>query len=151
YQRVEIGPEFETPKGKEQTNPVMALMEEYAAAVKRENYLAKYPRLKHPTQIEFKDAEYVGSAECKSCHAHAFSVWKKVHKGEGGKRRGHPVVYESLVEAKRPPNRQFDGECISCHVVGFPYETGFKDAKTSKHLLGVGCESCHGPCSDHVA
>jgi len=36
-------------------------------------------------------------------------------------------AYESLVKAKNPSHRQYDPECISCHVVGFGYKTGFTD------------------------
>jgi hypothetical protein len=57
-----------------------------------------------------------------------------------------------LVDARKPSLRQYDGECIVCHVVGFGYQTGFKseDDAASKKLMNVGCESCHGPCSEHV-
>jgi Cytochrome c554 and c-prime len=46
--------------------------------------------------------------------------------------------------------RQFDAECIVCHTVGFGYETGYKTEKDTPHLKNVGCESCHGPASEHV-
>src|SRR5262249_40138046 len=47
-------------------------------------------------------------------------------------------------------NRQFDGECIVCHVTGFGYKTGFTKEADTPYLKGVGCESCHGPASMHV-
>ena len=54
-------------------------------------------------------------------------------------------------------SRHHDPECLSCHVTGwnaqnyFPYESGYLDLKASEHLLGNGCENCHGPGSAHVA
>jgi hypothetical protein len=35
-------------------------------------------------------------------------------------------------------------------VIGFGYQTGFTDAVSTPKLVGVGCESCHGPASLHV-
>src|SRR5439155_23082086 len=61
YQLVKMAPEYETPAGKEKGHPLMDLMEDYALEVKDGNYLAKYPRRKHPTQLSFPKAEYVGS------------------------------------------------------------------------------------------
>src|SRR5262249_15014362 len=158
YQRVEIGENFETPAGKDHTNPVIALMESYAATVKKEDFLSKHPRQKHPVQIELPNSRYVGSERCKTCHKHAYEIWEN----EKGLKTlaPHARAYERLVtEAKRPSNRQFDPECITCHVVGYKYQTGFtsldekqpaKQLEMNRKLTGVGCESCHGPASEHV-
>ncbi len=63
----------------------------------------------------------------------------------------HAEAYDALVnKAKRPTLRQFDGECITCHVTGFGYKTGFVNPEKTRDLLNVGCESCHGPASLHV-
>jgi len=45
-----------------------------------------------------------------------------------------------------------DKLCVSCHVTGYGQADrgGFKDAASSAHLLGVQCEACHGPGSNHV-
>ena len=49
-------------------------------------------------------------------------------------------------------NRQYDAECVVCHVTGFGYKSGFADEKSGKELKldNVGCESCHGPGLAHV-
>ena len=150
YQLVSLGPEWETPEGKEKDNPVMALMEDYAKKVKDRNYLTKFPRSKHPVQLTFANAKYIGSEACGNCHKHAYEVWKKVDK-DG---HSHSHAFKSLEEAKHPSLRQFDGECISCHVVGFQHNTGYGDPANKERvnlkLLNVGCESCHGPGSDHA-
>src|SRR5262249_2244015 len=59
-------------------------------------------------------------------------------------------AYETLVNATRPSNRQYDGECLVCHTIGFDQKSGWLDKNKPKFLGGVGCESCHGPCSMHV-
>jgi hypothetical protein len=92
-------------------------------------------------QLAFSKAEYVGSQGCKSCHRTEYEKWEK---------SGRANAFDTLVKATRPKNRQYDGECVVCHVVGFGYEKGYADEKTTPLLKYVGCESCHGPCSEHV-
>jgi hypothetical protein len=142
YELVSLGPQYETPAGKEADNPIHALLEEYARTVKAGDYLARYPQTNHPVQVQFPGSTYVGSQKCKACHTHAYDVWMK---------SGHAHAYETLVtKAHRPSLRQFDGECVVCHTVGFGYTGGFTDEPRTPHLKDVGCETCHGPGSLHV-
>src|SRR5262249_3702664 len=107
-------------------------------------YLAKYRPTKLPSQVDKpadQKPEYVGSDRCMKCHESAYEIWKK---------SPHSHAYQSLVDAKNPSNRQYDGECIVCHTVGFTYASGFRNEKDTPTLLNVGCESCHGPASQHV-
>jgi hypothetical protein len=88
--------------------------------------------------------KFVGSAKCESCHEESYRVWKKSK---------HAKAYATLVNADPP--RNFDPECISCHVVGwhptkyFPYEGGFLSKEKTPHLTDVGCEACHGAGEAH--
>jgi hypothetical protein len=141
YQMVRLGPECETPAGKEADNPVLKLLEDYTREVKEGNYLAQYPKTDHPIQRMFKGAAYVGSEKCKECHKQAYKIWKE---------SPHARAYASLVKAQRPSLRQFDGECVVCHVTGFEYTGGYADEKTTPHLKENGCENCHGPGSLHI-
>jgi hypothetical protein len=154
YELIEIGPSFETPEGQEKDNPIHALLQKYAEEVRDKNDLAKYPHdARHPVQVTFPKAEYVGSEACQDCHPHAYKIWLA---------HPHSRAYQTLENrAKRPSLRQYDGECIQCHVTGwspgtidtgpgFGYRTGFTNEKDTPHLKGVGCESCHGPASLHV-
>ncbi len=90
--------------------------------------------------------KFVGTAKCKSCHEESYKVWKK---------SGHAKAWQTLVELNPP--RNFDPECIACHVVGWspqnyrPLESGFLSEKETPHLIDVGCETCHGPGEKHVA
>jgi hypothetical protein len=146
YQLVEIGPQYETPKGQDASNPIHALLQDYAQSVKNKNLLAEFTKnpSKHPTQLHLPGSTYVGSDKCKNCHehAHAYQVWAN---------SAHAHAYDSLVKkAVRPTLRQFDGECVRCHVTGFGYESGFVNENDTPKLLNVGCEACHGPASQHV-
>jgi Cytochrome c554 and c-prime len=147
YEIVSLGEEFETPPGQDATNPIIhEVMEKYAAEVKKNNFLARWPRTPHPVQLQYKDAVYVGSEKCKKCHESAYQVWRK--KDEQG--RSHSVAYHSLETATRPSLQQYDPECVRCHVVGLGHLKGFQDEKTTPHLKDVGCEVCHGPGSPHL-
>jgi hypothetical protein len=120
----------------------MDLLEDYALDVKNGNFLSKFPRRKHPVQLAFPQAEYVGSEACKKCHRQEYEKWEKTP---------HAHAYQTLaVKAEHPKNRQFDGECLACHVVGFGIDKGFANEVKTPYLKNVGCESCHGPCSEHV-
>ena len=58
---------------------------------------------------------------------------------------------------KVDPPRNFDPECISCHVVGwnpeqfFPYVGGFRSEQETPQLKNTGCEDCHGSGQKHAA
>lgn len=143
YELVSLGPEYKTPPGKDADNPALELLERYAAEVKKRNYLAVYKRILHPIQQEpkYKAAKYVGSERCKKCHEESYKVWKD---------SPHSHAYASLEKATRPGLRQYDGECVVCHVTGFGHDLGFTDEVTTPLLKNNGCENCHGPASLHV-
>jgi hypothetical protein len=141
YQLLKIGPEYKTPPGQDATNPILALMDEYAKKVKDGNYLQHYSQTKHPVQVHFADAKYVGSEACKKCHKYAYEVWEKSK---------HAQAFHTLETATRPSLRQLDGECVICHVTGFEFLTGYRNEQATPQLKNVGCESCHGPGSEHA-
>jgi hypothetical protein len=141
YQLLRIGPEYKTLPGKDADNPILEELEKYARKVRDDNYLQMYSQTKHPIQLAFPNSKYVGSQACQKCHPFAFQVWQNSK---------HAQAFQTLVNAKRPSLRQFDGECVQCHVIGFEYNTGYRNQKDTPQLKDVGCESCHGPGSEHV-
>jgi hypothetical protein len=141
YELAQLGPEYKTPEGQDATNPMLALLERYSKEVKSRNKLAEYPKVPHPIQQQFPKSSYVGSAKCKSCHRESYSVWLA---------SPHSHAYATLEKATRPCLRQYDGECVKCHVTGFDYQSGFRDEVSTPKLKDNGCENCHGPCSEHV-
>jgi len=86
------------------------------------------------------NGRFVGSKKCQACHEKSYDIWKKSK---------HASAYDTLVELVPP--RNFDPECVSCHVVGwhptrfFPYQSGFESLEKTPHLTNTGCEDCHGP------
>lgn len=143
YALVQMSEDYLTPEGKESENPVARLMERYTKELERDKYLEKHPQVNHPFQAAEPEStpRYVGSEKCERCHQSAYKIWKE---------SGHGHAYKTLVDAKNPSNRQFDPECIVCHTVGYGYKGGFVSLEKSPTLVNVGCESCHGPGSEHL-
>ena len=83
-------------------------------------------------------AGYAGSESCAACHATAYKIWQQ---------SSHARAFESLVARKSDA----DPNCIGCHSVGFGTPTGYRREYAGSKLANVGCESCHGPGSEHVS
>lgn len=82
------------------------------------------------------EPHYVGAAQCKSCHAAAYTFWTT---------RPHAKAYETLSSQFK----EYNLECVGCHVTG--YERPGGSTVTHNALLrGVQCEECHGPGSQHL-
>lgn len=143
YTIVQMSEDYLTPDDQAAGNPIVKLMETYAAELKRDDYLSRYPQMVHPFQAAVPDSSpaFVGSEKCKKCHASAYAVWQSTP---------HSHAWQTLADAKRPSLRQHDPECIICHTVGFGTKGGFIDADKTPILKDVGCESCHGPSSEHL-
>ncbi|MCY3720916.1 MAG: multiheme c-type cytochrome [Candidatus Poribacteria bacterium] len=81
---------------------------------------------------------YVGSQACATCHRKEFDQWAHT---------SHATAFNTLLTV----GKQFYPECVSCHVTGFRYETGYQIGTEEKqHLIDVGCETCHGPGKQHI-
>jgi hypothetical protein len=83
-------------------------------------------------------AQYVGSESCVNCHPSAAKIWHS---------SGHGQAFATLLK------RQADADpnCLGCHTVGFGSPSGYRREFHAERLINVGCESCHGPGSVHVA
>jgi hypothetical protein len=104
-------------------------------------------RLAGMTTLQRDDtARYVGNNTCLVCHVTA-------HTGHAKSKHAH--AYETLVKK----GYHHDPDCLRCHVVGPGLPDGFKRRGESlaqrepiqRDLAQVGCESCHGRGSTHVA
>jgi hypothetical protein len=139
YQRVPLDSRFKN-------SPEMRmLMESYQDQLKTLGYAGLGLRsVPHPQKKLL--GSFVGSEKCEACHEESYRVWKKT---------GHSRAYQTLTSLNPP--RNFDPECISCHVIGwhpqecFPYDGGYSTQETTPKLVNVGCEACHGPGGSHVA
>jgi hypothetical protein len=80
---------------------------------------------------------YVGVGECKRCHSHEYLQWMTTP---------HATAYKTLLDR----HRHYQPRCVSCHVVGYGTEHGFKLGDAEGTLANVQCEVCHGPGGEHA-
>ena len=119
---------------------VTGIFKKYADKLKeiknqeKESLLEKGKRDNASLSVE---PHYVGMESCKMCHATVYSFVSGT---------AHMKAYDTL----RDEDRQFEPDCISCHTTGYKKPGGFTNILTAKDLLGVQCETCHGPGSLHV-
>lgn len=99
---------------------------------------------------------YLGSKSCRKCHLKEFRSWEATPMA-----KAFEVLAPGQKEAEKRAARldpavdyRKDDACLRCHVVGLGQEGGFRPgydvAKDPERLLGVGCESCHGPGGGYV-
>jgi len=79
---------------------------------------------------------YTGSKRCSSCHFEQYMSWKKTK---------HAEAFTSMPAKYK---RGADVTCFDCHITAYGDPKGYKGAETAD-LLGVTCEACHGPGSEH--
>ncbi|MEO0324866.1 MAG: multiheme c-type cytochrome [Myxococcota bacterium] len=94
---------------------------------------------RRPPPVPEGEAGYVGSATCRSCHGAAYEWWRGTPHGR---------AYATLEDL----DKEFHLDCVGCHVTGYE-EPGGATVTWNRDgaLTDVGCESCHGPGSLHVA
>ena len=82
-------------------------------------------------------AAYVGSTTCAGCHPSSHKTWQA---------SSHAKAFATL----KKRDSDADPKCIKCHTVGFGEPSGYLRKLGDSRLVNVGCESCHGPGSEHV-
>lgn len=140
YQKIAISSQFQD------STRMLERFEQYQTRLKETGFEGLGARpISHPTGRKF-----VGSEVCGDCHTSAFEKWQETP---------HMHATDSIVAANNDRGgieRHHDPECVSCHATGwnpqnfYPYETGFLSPESTEHLVGSGCENCHGPGKDHV-
>jgi hypothetical protein len=142
-----------------ESEKMMELMKVYQGRLKDSSIVTAENPVTHPS-----GATFVGASKCGECHTKAFEIWKDTP---------HAHAFESLdpvhqrhgYERLHGIARDFDPECLSCHVTGWDpeeyvrFRSGFVNEEfasdDSEKLLqalmgGSQCENCHGPGSRHV-
>jgi hypothetical protein len=84
-----------------------------------------------------KTSPYAGAEACRDCHLPAYAIWKAVR-------------HSQAIGELQKVGKQFDPECLACHVVGLG-AGGYISQDATPDLANVQCENCHGPSRAHVA
>lgn len=80
---------------------------------------------------------FTGWQLCGGCHPQAAARWQGT---------GHAGAYATLEKQ----NRQFNVDCLLCHVTGGEAVSTDQLVALPPELRGVGCEVCHGPGRRHA-
>jgi len=88
--------------------------------------------------VDRSTATYLGARVCGSCHPEENAAWSSSR---------HAHARDVLNEN----NRGNDPSCLRCHTTGFGHPGGFGSGGAHEELDHLGCESCHGPGSNHLA
>ncbi len=78
-----------------------------------------------------------GSQACAKCHNEDCDVWKQ---------SGHAHAWKTIEDK----GFHVDASCQQCHTTGFGLPGGFESRTKSLSAVNVGCESCHGPATEHL-
>ncbi len=81
--------------------------------------------------------DFTGFPACAACHPKAAARWQSSK---------HAGAYATLAKT----NRQFNVNCLICHVTGGEMVSTDRLAALPAELQGVGCEVCHGPGRRHA-
>lgn len=84
------------------------------------------------------EARFAGVGGCSGCHLSIVEQWSK---------SAHAAAWKTLVRS----GKKAQANCVPCHVTGHGEPGGFVDEQATPHLVGVGCEACHGPAAAHLA
>jgi hypothetical protein len=80
---------------------------------------------------------FASATGCRSCHVGEWDHWSKTR---------HANALDTLIQK----GSQYDPSCLPCHTLGFKTDNGFYNARQSRNMGNVQCESCHGPAAEHA-
>lgn len=130
---VEMSPKFEDHAA--QTDNLTA----FRKLLAKRDFTAAESGLVDPHMLaQTTDQKIVGTDSCKKCHDQTSAHWETT---------GHAHAWQRLVKEEG----HVDPYCQQCHTTGYGLPGGFSSLMTSAARHDVGCESCHGPSSAHVA
>ena len=90
---------------------------------------------------------YTGAETCKKCHRKTWRSWNKTKMAQSFDILKPNSRIDAKKKADLDPNRDYskDRKCLPCHTTGYGQPGGFVSVEKTPLLVGVQCESCHGP------
>jgi Cytochrome c554 and c-prime len=95
---------------------------------------------------------YVGAKKCRGCHLKQFQTWETTKMAKSFELLRTGVAAGAKTKAGLDPKKDYthDEKCLGCHTTGYGKPGGFVSAEKTPELVGVQCESCHGPGSEYL-
>ncbi len=95
---------------------------------------------------------YVGAKKCRACHLKQFQTWEQTKMAKSFELLRPGAAAEAKKKAKLDPAKDYthDKDCVGCHTTGYGKPGGFVSVEQTPELVGVQCESCHGPGSEYL-
>ncbi len=123
----------------EEDKDMIALIRAYEG--ERRQFFGKI-RIEHNKKMQrnANNGIFLGSRSCEHCHSAINNEWEISRHGK---------AIESLI-AK---HKDYDMQCLPCHVTGMDGKGtvgGFVSMQENGWMVGVQCEACHGPGSQHA-
>ncbi|HIC04119.1 MAG TPA: hypothetical protein EYG58_03610 [Nitrospirales bacterium] len=84
----------------------------------------------------------VGPKECGECHKAEVHTWRETKHSRSFKELPRKKEAKEVAEKLGVKRMKKDSACLNCH-----FTSGIKKGK-SKAIVGISCESCHGPAKD---
>lgn len=112
--------------------PITEAMLAYNAELRGINLASTRP----PEPAPEGTPHYVGVERCATCHVQEHEQWLTTQ-------------HAHAIETLETRDKQYDRNCIGCHVTGYERPGGSTLGHTDG-LVNVQCEQCHGPGSMHA-
>jgi hypothetical protein len=99
-----------------------------------------------------KAPSYVGAKKCRMCHLKQFQTWEQTKMAKSFELLRAGVAAEAKTKANLDSQKDYthDEKCLGCHTTGYGKPGGFVSVEKTPELVGVQCESCHGPGSEYL-
>jgi hypothetical protein len=99
-----------------------------------------------------KTPSFVGAKKCKMCHLKQYQTWEQTKMAKSFELLRAGVAADAKKKANLDPQKDYthDEKCLPCHTTGFGKPGGFVSIEKTPELVGVQCESCHGPASEYL-
>ena len=95
---------------------------------------------------------YVGAKKCRACHLKQFQTWEQTKMAKSFELLRAGAASAAKKKANLDPAKDYthDEKCLGCHTTGYGKPGGFVSLEKTPDLVGVQCESCHGPGSEYL-
>ena len=95
---------------------------------------------------------YVGAKKCRACHLKQFQTWEQTRMAKSFELLKAGAHADAKKKMKVDPQKDYthDEKCLPCHTTGYGKPGGFVSLEKTPELVGVQCESCHGPGGEYL-